>query len=124
MVNEDGLGPDWRSVLQTQSDSGLGHYFDDRPDAPIVGWSRPKSAEQLRISWEARCEAWPRLAISPPKRLAATMTLDAGTGQINRNFWEDENVRTLVVPGVPERGEPPTVLLLDPNGDHIPRRVT
>lgn len=57
--------------------------------------------------------------------LAASLILMPGkrSGR-SHGFWEDENVRTLVVPPAPYTGLPPTLLVLDPNAGSEPERVT
>lgn len=56
--------------------------------------------------------------------LAAAMTLIPAEGLGTREFWAEEDTRTLVLPGDPESGRPPTVLLLDPDASPVAERVT
>jgi hypothetical protein len=56
--------------------------------------------------------------------LAAAMTLVSTDGSKTREIWAEEDTRTLVLPGDPANGKPPTLLLLDPNAPPVAERVT
>ncbi|WP_448140397.1 hypothetical protein [Sphingopyxis fribergensis] len=124
VIDDAGLGIGWRSALQAQSRGRGGPFFgNDGPDAYGRMFETEIGRTAAEISGNGDQSLW-TIGNLAAETLAAAMTLETRFLRPQRRFWEEDDVRTLVVPGIPRIGEAPTVLLLDPRADAVAKRVT